>query len=149
MLKKYDTTLAIIGSSFLFSMLHGNLGQIPFTFVLGLVMAYARVKTDSMLPSILIHFGNNFYAVILMSLGELLPENVTLIADIAVITALMLAGFVSFYYLAKKDKDFFRIEQGNSLLTNGERLKAFFSSGAVIASTILLTIEAIAVLEFI
>ena len=148
-LKRYDTGLAIVGSAFLFGMLHGNLAQIPFAFVIGLVLAFVRVKTDSMLPNILIHFGNNFYAVILSTIEETAPENVATIVSLAVMAALMLVGFVCIYYLAKSDKDFFRLEKRQQTnLTTREKYKAFFTSGTVIASTIILCIETVTMLEF-
>ena len=146
-LKKYDVNVAIIGSAFLFGMLHGNLGQIPFAFVVGLVLAYVRVKTNSMLPNILIHFGNNFYAVIVTTIDQILPESVSTILDAAVIIVLVIAGFLSIYYLSKTDKDYFTLKCEKSLLTFGEKLKTFFGTGTVIASTIILIIETVAMIS--
>ncbi len=146
-LKKYDVNLAIVGSAFLFGMVHGNLAQIPFAFVVGLVLAYVRVKCDSMLPNILIHFGNNFYAVILMTVSETADGTVTSIVDAAFIITLVIIGLISFYSLAKNDKDFFKTETTRSYLTFGEKLKAFFTSGPVIASTILLCLETLTMVK--
>lgn len=146
-LKKYDTNLAIIGSAYLFGMLHGNLAQIPFAFTLGLMLAYVRIKTDSMLPNILIHFGNNFYAVIVSTIGETTPESVSTLIDAAVMVTMVAVGFICIYYLAKSDKSFFKIKSENSYLTFGEKAKVFFTSGTVIASTVILCIESLTVLE--
>ena len=148
-LKKYDVRLAIVGSAFLFGMLHGNLAQIPFAFVVGLVLAYVRVKTDSMLPNILIHFGNNFYAVIISTINEIAPDSVTTLIDAAVMTVLLVAGFICIYYLSKNDRNFFSLETSPSYLTFGAKMKTFFTTGTVIACTIVLLIETVAMLEFI
>ncbi len=149
LLKEHDDTLAIVGSAFLFGMAHGNFGQIPFAFVVGLVLAYVRVKTDSMLPGILIHFGNNFYAVIINTLSEVLPQPYGNILDAAVILVLIVIGFISTNYLAKNHKDLFKLEKKQSYLTYKEKLKVFFKTGTVIACTVLLTIMSFVILLFV
>ena len=145
-LKKHDNMLAVFGSAFLFGMLHGNFAQIPFAFVVGLILGYVRVKTDSMLPGILIHFCNNFYAVVAVTLSEVLPESYSGIVDVLFIVILIVIGFIATTYLLKKDKDFFTVETKTSYLTYSEKLKTFMTTGTVIASIILLTIESIAIL---
>ena len=145
-LKEHDETLAIVGSAFLFGMAHGNFGQIPFAFVVGLILAYVRVKTNSMLPGILIHFGNNFYAVIINTISEILPYPYGDIIDIAVILILIVIGFISTNYLTKNHKDLFKLEKKQSYLTYKEKLKVFFKTGTVIACTILLTVMSFAIL---
>ena len=147
-LKKYDTNLAIIGSAYLFGMLHGNLAQIPFAFALGIVFAYIRVKTDSMMPNILIHFGNNFYAVIISTIDEVAPDSISTIIDVAIMVMFVAIGFICVYYLTKSDKNFFKLEpEKSTTLNTKEKMKTFFTSGTVIASTIILCIETITVIK--
>lgn len=148
-LKKYDTSLAIIGSAYLFGMLHGNLAQIPFAFTLGLMLAYVRVKTDSMLPNILIHFGNNFYAVLISTASEVVSDSVSTFMDVIVMIVFLMIGMICIYALSKNDKSFFKLDQDRSDLTFGEKVKTFFSSGTVIASTIILCIETLTVIKMI
>lgn len=145
-LKEHDEMLAVFGSAFLFGMLHGNFGQIPFAFVVGLVLGYVRVKTDSMLPGILIHFGNNFYATVITILGEILPEPYSSIVDAAVIFVLIVIGFISTNYLVKNHKDLFKVEKKQSYLTYKEKLNVFLKTGTVLASIILLTVMSFVVL---
>jgi len=146
LLKKHDEMLAVFGSAFLFGMLHGNFAQIPFAFVVGLILAYVRVKTDSMLPSILIHFGNNFYAVIITELDEILPDPISTITDIAIILVLVAVGFVCTNYLVKNHKDFFKLNKEKSLLTYKEKLSTFLKAGTVKVSFAILTIMSFVIL---
>ena len=139
-LKDHDEMLAIFGSAFLFGMLHGNFAQIPFAFVVGLILGYVRVKTDSMLPGILIHFGNNFYAVVITILSEVLPEPYATLVDVAVILVLIVIGFIAANYLVKNYKDFFKIKSKKTYLTYKEKLNTFLKTGTVIASIVILTI---------
>lgn len=145
-LKDHDEMLAIFGSAFLFGMLHGNFAQIPFAFVVGLILGYVRVKTDSMLPGILIHFGNNFYAVVITILSEVLPEPYATLVDVAVILVLIVIGFIATNYLVKNYKDFFKIKSKKTYLTYKEKLNTFLKTGTVIASIVILTIMSFVVL---
>lgn len=56
---------AIMLNALLFSLLHGNLYQIPFAFALGLYLAYATVWTGSIWPAIIIHGVNNTLSVLI------------------------------------------------------------------------------------
>lgn len=55
--------IAIVFSAVLFGLLHGNLLQIPFAFILGLIFGYLTVQTGSIWPAVLIHFLNNAFSV--------------------------------------------------------------------------------------
>lgn len=145
-LKKHGDLFAVVTSAFLFGMLHGNLAQIPFAFVLGLFLGYVRVKTDSMLPSILIHFGNNFYAVIMTTLSGTLSEEMGYVVDSATMIILIVIGFIAISYLAKNHKDFFKTKDKESLLTFKGKMKTFFSTGTVIANIIILSASALLLL---
>jgi len=58
-------TFAIVASSLLFAMMHGNFIQSVPTFLIGLVLGYVAVKCGSILPGILIHMINNGFVMAL------------------------------------------------------------------------------------
>ena len=55
---------AIVLSSLIFGVVHGNWVQAPFAFVTGLALGWMYYRTGSLLPGILMHFVNNSAAVI-------------------------------------------------------------------------------------
>lgn len=59
---------AVLLSAFLFGVMHGNLNQFSYAFVLGIVFALIVEATDSILATMLIHFGTNFLSTSLMYL---------------------------------------------------------------------------------
>ena len=61
---KYGTRFAIIASSMLFALLHGNVIQSLFAFGLGILLALLTLKAKSILPAIFVHFANNSIALI-------------------------------------------------------------------------------------
>lgn len=55
---------AIIVSALLFGLVHGNLVQAPFAFLLGLALGWIYYRSGSLLPSMLMHFVNNLTATL-------------------------------------------------------------------------------------
>lgn len=62
-LKKFGEGFAVIVSSVLFGLMHGNFEQIPFAFLVGLVLGFITVKSGSIWIAVLIHAFNNFISV--------------------------------------------------------------------------------------
>lgn len=151
-LRKYGDTFAIIASAVLFGAMHGNITQIPFAFILGLVFAYIDCKTNSIVPSIIIHFINNFYAVIsdIVNTSGVLDERIFIMASNILFSLLCLLGILGFVYLIKKDKNFFNISDNNdvknndiALLTLKEKNLSFFINPGIILSLSIFLIESI------
>ncbi len=63
-LKKYGKAFAVIAVSVVFGLLHGNIIQFVFAFLVGLVLGYITVRTNSVIPAVLIHGFNNGLSVI-------------------------------------------------------------------------------------
>lgn len=58
-LRRYGDGFAVLVSAMLFGMYHGNFIQMVFAFLSGLALGFVVIRTNSLLPSILIHFINN------------------------------------------------------------------------------------------
>ena len=63
-LRRYGDTIAIFASALIFGLMHCNFAQIPFAFIAGLAFGYIDCVTDSIIPSIIGHFLNNLYSVL-------------------------------------------------------------------------------------
>ena len=53
---------AIIVSALMFALIHGNLGQFPNTFIIGIIHGYIALKAGSIIPNIIAHMLTNFMA---------------------------------------------------------------------------------------
>lgn len=62
-LRQYGNKFAVLMSAFVFAILHGNLIQAPFAFIAGIAFGYICIITESIWPTIIIHFLNNFIAM--------------------------------------------------------------------------------------
>ncbi len=63
--RKWGDKFAIVIGSVFFALIHGNLVQMPATFIAGLFMGYAYVRTGCLWTSIAIHFANNAMSIAL------------------------------------------------------------------------------------
>lgn len=148
-LKRYGNTVAIIGSAVLFGAMHQNISQIPFAFLLGLIFAYIDCKFNSILPSIAVHFLNNFYAVAMSILRDanIVSDYVSTIISYSLIIFFCIAGFISYIVLAKKNENIFNITDGKneivSELSQKEKMTAFFVNPGVMLSVVLFVITTI------
>ena len=61
-------SFAVVFSAIVFALMHGNLEQLPYTFVMGLWFAYLFAKTRSLLIPMLLHFLTNTTTVIFTSI---------------------------------------------------------------------------------
>ncbi len=155
-LRKFGDSFAIIASAVIFGCMHGNIVQIPFAFILGLFLAYVDCKTNSIIPSITIHFINNLYAVLLdIFQAQLnLSDSKISVISLYIMALFCLFGVISFIYIAKKKPNFFTLNSSHdakgttSLLSLKEKNKAFFLSAGVILSLSVFLIEIICSTNF-
>ena len=142
LLKKYGTGFAVLAVSMVFGLLHGNVIQFLFAFAVGAVLAYVTVKTESIIPAILIHMLNNGMSAVQDIVKYALGEKASSYAIVAMFILWVVAGILSAVYLFFK-KEFKGInDSGKSVLTNGEKMSAFLFPGMIVPFFILLLMTA-------
>lgn len=147
-LRKFGDVFAIFASALLFGLIHGNFTQIPFAFIVGLVLGYVTVKTNSMLPGMLIHFANNSFSVILDILytncgSWHLNETAIDILSTLFVVAVFAVTLIAVCILTKRDHSLFKLNKYEGELDTKTRNKAFFTSPTVIIATVLILLESI------
>lgn len=105
-LRKYGDKFAIIASSIVFAVLHGNLIQAPFALIAGIGIGYAVCITNSVWTGVLIHTVNNLYSVIIEFMiegitDEALLDKVYFITTFA-LYAISIVGSVAFVIQRKR-----------------------------------------------
>lgn len=141
-LRKFGDGFALITSSLVFGIMHGNFTQIPFAFMVGIFLGFAVIKTGSLRISIIIHFINNFVSVLFSYLPSGFSEELanTLFA-IYLMFCLAIAIFGIFK--TRNDKSFFKMEDVDTKNGTAEKYKTFFTSPAVTIFMILSLLQAI------
>ena len=141
-LRKHGDALAIVVSAVMFGFAHSNFIQTPVTFLTGLVLAYLTVKTNSLIPAIIIHFVNNSSSVAFSLLSQLkLDEMIYSVIDFSLALVFVLSGLICTAMLIKKfGNKLFEFdstpEDNPNGLTMAKRLRYVFTSPWMIIYTV-------------
>lgn len=102
-LRKYGDWFAILMSSLVFAIMHGNLVQAPFAFIAGLGLGYAVIASGSLWVGILIHFLNNSISVVqTIAIANLPATTVNVISAVMIGTVVAAGAAALLVYLFKK-----------------------------------------------
>lgn len=117
-LRKFGDIPAIVVSSLVFAVLHGNFIQLPYVFVLSIGLAFVTIKTGSIYPAILVHFINNLIA----TLYSWVPNATSIFSFV-----LMVISVLATYTLIKENKISLPKTQ-NFVLSNSKRTEILIVS---------------------
>ncbi|MBQ3264981.1 MAG: CPBP family intramembrane metalloprotease [Ruminococcus sp.] len=135
-LRPYSDGLAILVSSATFALMHGNFVQLPFTFCCGIVFAFIDIKTNSLLPSIIVHFLNNGLSVLfdVLTSYNILTETG---ANMCYGIIFAVTGILSFIFLKgiinKKGSHYFSLEKGDDVIPFKSKVTTAATSPTLIA----------------
>lgn len=102
-LRKYGDWFAILMSSIVFALMHGNLVQAPFAFIAGLGLGYAVIASGSLWTGILIHLLNNSISVVQTIAFAFLPPETANLISAGMIGVIIAAGAAALLvYVFKK-----------------------------------------------
>lgn len=101
----YSSRFMIICSALIFGLFHINPAQIPFAFLLGLLLGWLYYRTGSLLPGILCHFINNSIGVLTLSSDHADTKLVDLVGGPSILwagIALAIVVFVISFLYARR-----------------------------------------------
>lgn len=142
-LKKYGQTFAIISSSLIFGIMHGNFEQIPFAVLVGLVLGYIYVKTGSIWPCMAIHCVNNAASVVFSYLSNVLDTGTTNVLYMVYLNLCLIAAIIGILLYVKKGEENFGLEKEETAITEKEKYTWFFSHWTIIVFIVLNVIESL------
>lgn len=140
LLRPFGEGFAIICSSVVFGLLHGNFEQIPFAFLVGLILSLIRIKTDSLLVCMAVHATNNLISV-LASYSSGMPAVLSnLVYTVYILFALVLSVLA---LSLLKGKDGFVLNKYSGVLKPAKLYRGFFLSPAIIILAVLFLLRAV------
>ncbi len=144
LLKKYGEGFAIITSSVVFGIMHGNFEQIPFAIMVGLVLGYIYIKTKSIWVCVALHGANNAISVIFSYLEGFASTNLQNLLYIVYLIAALLAAISGVFLLAKNGSEAYEIKENNDIgITKKQKYTWFFTSWSIILFIIFNFVEAL------
>lgn len=146
-LRRYGDKFAIVMSAAIFSILHGNMVQIPYALVAGIYLGYLCVATGSIWPSIVLHFINNMFSavqlIILSNYGET-ASAASVVIMLGVLVAVGITGGLIFFNMGYKTE----LKKGVNTLKTGEKVGSVLKSPALIVAIVFMLITTVLTIDF-
>ena len=101
-LMPYGKAVAIIGSSVLFGLMHGNFYQFLYTTAAGIVLGTVYVLTESIWCSTLVHLVNNSISIIQLAVEERFNGYTASVIFLIIEGVIFVLGLVSLVFLIVK-----------------------------------------------
>lgn len=146
-LRRFGDGFAVLASSLIFGMMHGNFPQTVFAFFAGLAMGFAAVQADSLLPSILIHFINNLVSFALQLINRYWGDAAVSTISEIVSAALLILGMLALVYLVRRRGFRYRQSRGGTVLALSGKMAALFSNPGTVIFTLLFLTLSVSVLQ--
>lgn len=146
-LRRYGDKFAIVMSAAIFSILHGNMVQIPYTLVAGIYLGYLCIATGSMWPSIVLHFINNMFSAVQLIVFSNYGEKASAAAVVimlGVLVAVGIAGGLIFFNMGYKTE----LKKGVNTLKTGEKVGSVLSSPALIIAIAFMLFTTVTTVSF-
>lgn len=147
-LRPFGDAFALFLSSALFAVMHGNIIQIPFAFMVGLALAFITIKSNSLIPAIIVHFLVNFRSVLISIAidNKIMPESVLNNIYLVVLLVVLGLGIISAAILSRK-KNFFKLSSHEDIRFREAVKTSMLSAGVIVflIYSILTTFQTISV----
>ena len=136
-LRKYGDIFAVFMSAAIFSLMHGNLIQVPYAMLSGMVLGFFTLKTKSIWPAIIAHATGNGLSVAVTYLMKITTEETALVLYSLVLYMMVFIGVgasVAFVLLTK-DRP---LRKSESVLKTGEKLFHFLFTPTTLAAFLIM-----------
>ncbi|MCD7872721.1 MAG: CPBP family intramembrane metalloprotease, partial [Clostridiales bacterium] len=146
LLKKYGKAFGVVAVSIVFGLLHGNVIQFIFATLVGIILGFVTVKTNSIVPSVLIHGFNNGMSAFASVLVFCFGNNYDNIATYICFGFWLVVGAISLIILALTKQLKFKLNNAPKepyANTLSKKLGAFISSPVLIISSLYLIFSVI------
>ena len=147
-LRNFGDAFALFLTSMLFALMHGNIIQIPFTFIVGLSLAFITIKSDSIVPAIVVHFIINFRSIFISVIydNNLVSEDIINIIYIIFILVVFVSGIISAAVLCRKN-NFFKLDSHEGISFKQTLKTSILSIGMIffLINSVITTLQTISV----
>ena len=133
-LRSYGDGFAVLISALLFSLMHGNLRQIPFAFIVGLFLGFLYVQTNNIWIPIVVHFINNGISVVMEYLSFSLSDGGVVSLYAITTYGLIALGLIATLVLLLAYRDKLHLPAHQSSMGFWRRMGVLFSSPLFLTS---------------
>lgn len=94
MLAPHSRRGAVLVSAFFFALVHQDLFTIPYAFIAGVIFMAIDIATDSVIPSVIIHFINNAVSVFLLIYSDIPEFSYVLYSILEILTVISVSVII-------------------------------------------------------
>ncbi len=127
-IRPYGDWLAVIVSSLLFALMHGNIAQIPFAMIVGIALGWLFIMTDNIWLSVAVHFTNNAFSLLLQYCTRGMDVTTLGMVNAFCIFGLIIIGALCLAILVGRRSVLFRRLPRRSSMPLGSRLSTIFGA---------------------
>ena len=142
-LKKYGEGFAIIASSAIFGLIHGNFEQIPFAFLIGIILGFITVKSGSIWLALIIHSFNNAVSVVMSYITKGMTDDLQVIIYNIYLMVALIIGILGIVILSRRDENGFSVKNVKTDCSEWQKNKWFFTHPTIIILVCVCLIESI------
>lgn len=132
LLSRFGEGFALVMTAILFGAMHGNFQQIPFAFIVGLVLGYVRIKTGSIWVCVYIHFVNNFISVIFSRIDKIFPNTMSALLYSVYLCVALILGIIGIMLLKNWKGEFYKLNNSESICSEKQKYLWFLTSVPII-----------------
>ncbi len=141
-LRPYGDWFAVFVSAALFGLMHGNVRQIPFAIIVGLILGWLYVATNSIILPMVVHFANNALSVTMDYCSFYLSESKVGFFFAIIIYGLTVVGMLCLLVLLITNRSRLKLNATQTCLQTGERISTLFKSPAFVISILVFIVLA-------
>lgn len=136
-LRKYGDTYAVLMSAAIFSLMHGNLIQVPYAMLSGVALGIFTLKTKSIWPAVIAHAIGNGLSVATTYLIKIIGEETAMLLYSYAMYVLIFIGLVATFIFAFSTKDR-PLRKSESVLKPVEKLYHFLFTPPTFAAFLIM-----------
>lgn len=142
-LQKHGKGFAVFAISIVFGLLHGNIIQFVFAFCVGMVLGFITIRTNSVIPAMVVHGFNNGLSAVQDILKYASGTKVASMVVSAVYILWIIFGIIGTVYLISTKRLFARDKKAkNPYALNFFTKTIYFLPGMIIPLIILIMLSA-------
>lgn len=127
-LRPYGDWYAVVVSSLVFGLMHGNIAQIPFAWIVGAALGWLYIMTDNIWVPVSVHFINNGFSLLLQYCTIGLSDTKVGKVNVFSICMLTVVGAVSLAVLITRRSALLRRLPTNTRLRVSDKAYGLFAA---------------------
>lgn len=137
-LRRFGDSFALLISSVLFALIHGNLVQLPNAFLMGLLIGYFVLCTGSLWTGVIIHMVNNGMVVGFNLLSRFLPQEMQELSILFLYAGYLAVGITALLLLVRRHPNMFMFIRPTTYAPEKEKYRAFFGAATMLLALFML-----------